>query len=120
MAKDPSIYDLIIVGTPVWAWSVSSPVRAYLLANKPRLPSVAFFCTLGGAGADRAFGQMQELAGKRPIGCLSLTARRGIGWERNTDSNVCGRLATESGRSARKNGGKRGLNGGTCVSRRRA
>ena len=73
--KDPSIYDLIVVGTPVWAWSVSSPVRAYLLANKPRLPAVAFFCTLGGAGSERAFGQMQELAGKRPIRCLSVAAR---------------------------------------------
>jgi len=73
--KDPSIYDLIVIGTPVWAWSVSSPVRAYLLANKSRLPAVAFFCTLGGAGSNRAFGQMQELTGKRPIGCLSVTAR---------------------------------------------
>lgn len=72
--KDPSIYDLIVIGTPVWAWSLSSPVRAYLLANKSRLPAVAFFCTLGGAGSDRAFGQMQELTGKPPAGCLSITA----------------------------------------------
>jgi len=75
VAKDPSSYDLIVVGTPVWAWSLSSPVRAFLLANRPRLPAVAFFCTLGGAGSDRAFGQMQELTGKPPIGCLAITAR---------------------------------------------
>jgi len=74
-SKDPSIYDLIVIGTPVWATSVSSPVRAYLLANKPKLPAVAFFCTLSGAGADRALGQMQELAGKHPIACLSVKAR---------------------------------------------
>ena len=73
-ARDPSNYDLIIIGTPVWAWSVSSPARAYLLANKARLPAVAFLCTLGGAGSERAFGQMQELAGKPPVGCLSVTA----------------------------------------------
>ena len=72
--KDPSSYDLIVIGTPVWAWSLSSPVRAYLLANKSRLPAVAFFCTLGGAGSDKAFGQMQELTGKPPAGCLSITA----------------------------------------------
>ena len=72
--KDPSAYDLIVIGTPVWAWSVSSPVRAYLLDNRARLPAVAFFCTLGGAGDDRAFAQMQELAGKRPVACLSVTA----------------------------------------------
>src|SRR3974390_2834355 len=50
--KDPSSYDLIVIGTPVWAWSVSSPVRAYLIGNRARLPAVAFFCTLGGAGGD--------------------------------------------------------------------
>ncbi|MDH6256297.1 hypothetical protein [Bradyrhizobium sp. BR13661] len=74
-ARDPSLYDLVVIGTPVWAWSLSSPVRSYLLTNKPRLPSVAFFCTLGGAGSDQAFGQMQEVVGKRPVGCLSITAR---------------------------------------------
>jgi len=73
--KDPSLYDLVVIGTPVWAWSLSSPVRAYLLANRAKLPAVAFFCTLGGAGSDRAFDQMQELTGKRPVGRLWVTAR---------------------------------------------
>ncbi|MGJ5140996.1 flavodoxin family protein [Bradyrhizobium oligotrophicum] len=75
IAKDLSSYDLVVVGTPVWAWSLSSPVRSFLLASRSRLPAVAFFCTLGGAGSDRAFGQMQELAGKPPVGCLAITAR---------------------------------------------
>ncbi len=74
--KDPSLYDLIIVGTPVWAWAVSSPVRAYLLANRVRLPAVAFFCTCGGGGSDSAFAQMKQLAGKAPRACLFLTARQ--------------------------------------------
>ncbi|MDN5000102.1 flavodoxin family protein [Bradyrhizobium sp. GCM10027634] len=73
--RDPSLYDLVVIGTPVWAWSLSSPTRAYLLANKPRLPAVAFFCTLGGAGSDQAFAQMRELVGKNPVDCLSVTAR---------------------------------------------
>ena len=72
--RDPSTYDVIVVGTPVWAWSVSSPVRAYMIANKGKFPALAFFCTLGGAGADRAFAQMQDLAGKRPAACLTVTA----------------------------------------------
>lgn len=74
--KDPSTYDLVVIGTPVWAWSVSAPVRAYVIANKARLPEVAFFCTLGGAGDSRAFAQMQELAGKRPVACLAITANK--------------------------------------------
>lgn len=71
---DPAAYDLVVVGTPVWAWSLSSPVRAWLAANKDRLPAVAFFCTLGGAGSENAFGQMQKIAGKPPRACLVVTA----------------------------------------------
>ena len=47
---DVSSYDLVVIGTPVWAWSLSSPVRAYLMATASQLPKVAFFCTLGGNG----------------------------------------------------------------------
>ncbi|MGO8800152.1 MAG: flavodoxin family protein [Roseiarcus sp.] len=63
---DPAAYDLVIVGTPVWAWSVSSPIRAYLTANKARLPDVAFFCTFGNAGAESAFAQMEAIVGQAP------------------------------------------------------
>ncbi|WP_158668946.1 flavodoxin family protein [Bradyrhizobium guangdongense] len=73
--RDPSLYDVVVIGTPVWAWSLSSPVRAYLLANRSSLPAVAFFCTLGGAGSDQVFGQMRELVGKRPLDCLFVAAR---------------------------------------------
>ena len=73
--RDPSDYDLVIIGTPVWAWSLSSPVRAYLTLNAPRLREVAFFATMGGTGAKTAFAQMQALAGKPPRATLALTAR---------------------------------------------
>jgi flavodoxin len=72
--RDPTSYDLVIIGTPVWAWSVSSPVRAWLMAHKDALPDLAFFCTCGGAGADRAFAQMRQLVGKPPKACMVLTA----------------------------------------------
>ena len=73
--NDPSSFGLVVIGTPVWAWSVSSPVRAYLTANKGRLPAVAFFCTLGGKGSETAFAQMQEIVGKAPRATCAITAR---------------------------------------------
>lgn len=72
---DPSSFDLVVIGTPVWAWSVSSPVRAYLAANRDRLPEVAFFCTLGGNGSETAFAQMQSIVGKPPRATCAITAR---------------------------------------------
>ncbi len=80
-AKDPADYDLVIVGTPVWGFSVSGPVRAYLSRQSDRLPDdVAFFCTrirLGGAPALR---RMEKLAGKQPratLAFLGAQVRRG-------------------------------------------
>ncbi len=72
---NPSAYDLVIVGTPVWAWSVSSPVRTYLAANAQSLPQVAFFCTLGGRGEKSTFAQMEAICDKLPIGTIGFFAR---------------------------------------------
>jgi flavodoxin len=75
MNTDPASYDLVVVGTPVWAWSVSSPVRSYLAAYRGHLPDIAFFCTMGGRGSERAFEEMQAIAGKASRANYALTAR---------------------------------------------
>jgi len=72
---DVAAYDLVIVGTPVWAWSLSSPVRAFLLATATRLPAVAFFCTMGGSGSEKAFAQMAAIVGKQPRAVCAITQR---------------------------------------------
>jgi len=64
--RDVAAYDLVIVGTPVWGSSLSSPVRAYLMATAAQLPDVAFFCSLGGMGSESTFAQMTAIIGKRP------------------------------------------------------
>jgi flavodoxin len=70
-----SSYDLVIIGTPVWAWSLSSPVRAYLMATANQLREVAFFCTLGGNGSESAFAQMTAIVGKEPRAACAITQR---------------------------------------------
>src|SRR5436305_6458721 len=67
--KDPAGYDLVIVGTPVWNWSLSAPVRAYLARRQQRCArtAVASFLTEGGSGEQRVFRQMEELTGKAPM-----------------------------------------------------
>ena len=71
-AKDPAAYDVVIVGTPVWAFTMSAPVRAYLEYGKTSLPNVAFFCTKGNSGSERTFAAMEGRCGKSPIAVLSL------------------------------------------------
>ena len=73
--RDPAAYGLVLLGGPVWVWGLSSPVRSYLMQRRRRLPPLAFFCTMGGSGAQRVFDTMTTLAGKRPLATLALTDR---------------------------------------------
>lgn len=73
--KDPVDYDLVIIGTPVWAWSVSAPVSTYLEHVKDTLPEVAFFLTTDMTGIERTFRKMGELCGKQPAATLGLRAK---------------------------------------------
>ncbi|CAB3789786.1 hypothetical protein LMG28614_03002 [Paraburkholderia ultramafica] len=69
-----SAYDLVVIGSPVWAGSVSAPVRSYLIENRARLPQVAFFCSCGGHGAAAALREMSVLAGKPAVAECRITA----------------------------------------------
>lgn len=71
--KDPADYDLVVLGTPVWAWNLSPPMRTYISAQSAKFGDVGFFCTEGGAGGDGVFKQMAELSGKRPVATLIVT-----------------------------------------------
>lgn len=70
--KDPSKYDLIIIGTPVWAFNISVPIRTYIMQNASRFKKVAFFCTQGGTGDKNAFEEMRKLTKKDPLAKLAL------------------------------------------------
>jgi flavodoxin len=72
---DPARYDLVVIGTPVWNASVSTPARTYLWLERDRLPRVAFFVTHGGSGSGRALAQMRALAGKAPLATLVVRER---------------------------------------------
>lgn len=72
---DPRRYDLVVIGTPVWRMSMSSPVRTYVEQYAGRLSNVAFFCTMDRFGAKRVFRQMQRACGVAPQATLARTVR---------------------------------------------
>jgi len=43
LINDPSQFDLLIIGTPLWAWHVSTPVRTNIHQNHTNFNKVAFF-----------------------------------------------------------------------------
>ena len=64
--KDPSSYDLVVIGTPVWNGRVTPAIRTYLLQNRGKIRNAAFFCTCAGRPG-KCLEQMEEILGKRPI-----------------------------------------------------
>lgn len=73
-AHDPADYDLVILGTPVWAGEISSPLRAYVEREKPKLKRVAFFCALGGSNGANALAGLRVACGSQPQAELLVDA----------------------------------------------
>ena len=71
---DPSGYDLVVIGTPVWAWTVSAPVLAYLNKFTKKFPEVAFFLTYDG-NMEKTFSDMAAAAGRQPKATLAVLAK---------------------------------------------
>ncbi len=68
-------YDLILIGTPIWAGKMTPAIRTFLLGNAEVLPDVAFFVTHEGKSARKALTGMEDLAGKEPLDSLVLDRR---------------------------------------------
>ncbi len=67
LSHHPREYDLVIIGTPIWAWNMTPAVRSFLTVYKDDLKKIAFFATEGGSGHDKAFTNMESLVGKKPL-----------------------------------------------------
>lgn len=71
-------YDLVIIGTPIWGWNMSVPVRTYVTQQKDKFGKVAFFCTMGGSGNKQAFSEMEEIIGQKPVGTLAVKTKDAV------------------------------------------
>jgi flavodoxin len=69
---DPSAYDLVIIGTPVWAFNISSPVRTYLEQKKNSINAAAFFVTCTASGGKKVLQDMTNLYGKKASALLEI------------------------------------------------
>jgi len=71
--RRPGDYEIVIVGTPIWFWNMSSPVRTYLENNRKGFRKVAFFCTCGSSGHAKVLGDMERLCRRRAVATLNVT-----------------------------------------------
>lgn len=73
--KDARDYDVVVIGTPVWAGHVSSPVRAYVAQLTAPLKHTAFFCTMGGSGDQAVFTELARITKSSPLSAVALSDR---------------------------------------------
>jgi len=73
--KDPSSYDLVILGTPVWGSNLSSPIRTYINDNRKLLKQTALFCTAAGDPdryAGNCLSDLEQLTGQKAVAFMGL------------------------------------------------
>ena len=75
---DPADYDVVVVGSPIWAGTICTPVRTFLRQHRDSLKRVAWFCTSGSVEAEtdgKGFAAMTEESSLSPVAALGLSGR---------------------------------------------
>ena len=67
-----SNYDLLIIGTPVWAGKMSVPVRTYLKKNMNKIPLLACFCTTNRSGLENTIEDMGNYVNTTPLASFGV------------------------------------------------
>jgi flavodoxin len=65
--KNPEDYDLVIIGTPIWAWNSTPAIRTYITQFKDKLKKVVFFTTSGSTPPEKPVAYLEKLAGKKSV-----------------------------------------------------
>ncbi|HIS83664.1 NAD(P)H-dependent oxidoreductase [bacterium] len=60
-------YEIIFIGTPVWWYTMASPVKTFITKNNFGGKIIVPFCTHGGGGASATYADMQKLALKAKV-----------------------------------------------------
>jgi len=75
LSNDPASYDIVVIGTPMWNKTVSTPIRTYLTQYKDSFKKVAFFCTHQYTDGS-PFEEMESTCGKTPVATLILHSKK--------------------------------------------
>jgi len=79
---NPDSYELIILGTPIWAGTFVPPLRTFLRENKLTGKKVAMFACCSGGSTEKCFMQME----KELLDCTVLSTLRIIDPLKNDNS----------------------------------
>ena len=70
---NPENYDELVLGGPVWAGKMASPIRTYITRHCGKAKAIALFCTYGGSGAEKVLRGMAQLCNKQALASIAIT-----------------------------------------------
>lgn len=64
LKNDPSDYDMVILGSPIWGENMVPAIRTYISENKDSFRQVGLFITSGGTEVEKITPSFEEASGK--------------------------------------------------------
>ena len=72
LKNDPADYEMVVIGSPVWASRMASPVRTFMTKYKNDINKAIFITCQKGTVNGKAFDDMEETLEKKEIKSLGL------------------------------------------------
>ena len=69
---NPEDYDLLFIGSPVWAWNFTPPLGTFFSQVKLTGKKIALFCSCGGAKNKTLENMEAELPGNKIVGKIDF------------------------------------------------
>ena len=98
---DGSAYDRIIFGFPVWASTITPPIRSFIKENKPSGKRFAAFACESGNGAEKAFKKLKAELGIEALDAEMILIDPKTRPSAENDRKIaefCAKLKEEAGR----------------------
>lgn len=97
--KDPAAYDLLVIGTPVWAWTFTPAIRSFFAQAALKDKKIALFCTHEGSPGKTLEHMEKKLGGNE------IVSKAGFLAPVEKDKETIVKQATDWARDIKRQGG---------------
>jgi len=70
--NSPLLYDFVVIGTPIWAGQMSSPMRSFLTKYHSEIEASSVFCTHGGSDPTNTLKDISSFLSKPLVSTLVI------------------------------------------------
>lgn len=71
--KNLELFDIIIIGTPLWCGTIPPAIRTFLRQSRSKIKRLAVMALSGSGGQQRVLDDIEQEYGKAPVASLFLS-----------------------------------------------